>query len=79
MEVLVEMEAAPVGMEAASVGWRRATASLPLQLQRRPLLLRSWLAAVGKAAWRRCGVSPVGDGWGSARWGWVGGGSEVGE
>ncbi|KAH0696180.1 hypothetical protein KY289_013662 [Solanum tuberosum] len=59
MEVLVKMEAAPVGMEAGRdfLCW----ASLPLQLPRRPLLLRRWVAAVGDG-----GVAPVGDGWGSA-------------
>ncbi|KAH0686429.1 hypothetical protein KY284_016982 [Solanum tuberosum] len=67
MEVLVEMEAAPVGMEAGRdfLCW----ASLPLQLPRRPLLLRRWVSAVGdgsEAPVGDGGVAPVGDGWGSA-------------
>ncbi|KAH0778624.1 hypothetical protein KY290_005051 [Solanum tuberosum] len=56
-------------------------ASLPLQLPRRPLLLRRWVAAVGdggEAPVGDGGVAPVGMGGDRRRWGWVGGGSGVG-
>ncbi|KAH0761404.1 hypothetical protein KY290_017477 [Solanum tuberosum] len=79
MEALVEMEAAPVGMEAASVGKDLLLLAVTSSAAATTFLCccEGGVAAVGVG-----GVAPVGDWWGSAPMGvsqgCVGGGSGVG-
>ncbi|KAH0636417.1 hypothetical protein KY285_036185 [Solanum tuberosum] len=70
----IDMEAAPVGMEAARPPAAGRDLPLPLQLRELPLLLRWWrgVVLVGDGS-----VAPVGEGGDGSRWGWVGGGAGV--